>query len=288
MRCAYPGYVKDLDLPTACPAAKATLGFVDIGKPLVYRKNSIDTCLAAVAACICAAPRLWALPVVRQPEELTRMSTLFSKRFRELEDQLAPSIALSLGLHAAGAAQNQRSIDADFVLNWSVKAKNLIANSCGEDSQHFKAFEKAQKFTSGDNNFSVLRRLTAVFLAAKEDFEGGYVKSIRSLIQAEVFEDELEQAAELLSSGYVPAAAVISGIVLESKLRSLCLNNNIPIGKMDKMNVDLTKAGVHNMIAQKKITALAAIRNSAAHGKSNEFTSADVQSMIEEVRRYVQ
>ncbi len=216
------------------------------------------------------------------------MSKIFSKRFKELEDQLAPSMALSFGLHVAGAAQNQRSVDADFVLNWSVKAKNLIANSCGEDSQHFKAFEKAQKFTFSDNNFSVLRRLMAVFLAAKEDFEGGYVKSIRSLIEAEVFDDELEQAAELLSSGYISAAAVISGIVLESRLRSLCLAHNIPIGKMDKMNVDLAKAGVHNMIVQKKITALAGIRNSAAHGKGNDFTSADVQSMIDEVRRYVQ
>ena len=48
----------------------------------------------------------------------------------------------------------------------------------------------------------------------------------------------------------------------------------------------MAKAGVHNSLV-KKITALAATRNSAAHGKSNEFTKADVKHMIAEVNRYV-
>jgi hypothetical protein len=130
--------------------------------------------------------------------------------------------------------------------------------------------------------------LSAVFLAAKEDFEGGYVKSIRSLIQAEVFDDELEQAKELLDCGYTTAAAVVAGTVLETTLRSLCNSQNIPNGKLDKMNADLAKAGIHNTLIQKKITAMAAVRNSAAHGKNEEFSGADVQSMIEDIRRYIE
>lgn len=216
------------------------------------------------------------------------MSKIYIKRFKELEGQLTPHIVLSLGLQASGTPQNSQSIAADFLLNWSVKAKNLIVRSCGEESQHFKAFEKAEKFHVNDNNSSVLRRISAIFLAAKEDFEGGYVSSLRSLIQAEVFDDELEQAKELLVSGYKTAAAVIAGTVLESTLRSICIERAIPIGKMDKMNADLTKLGTHNSLIQKKITALAAIRNSAAHGNSSEFTAADVESMIEDVRRYIE
>ena len=216
------------------------------------------------------------------------MSKILLKRYKELEDLLSPHMALSFGLQVAGLTDTKQSIAEDFLLNWSVKAKNIIANSCGENSQHFKEFEKAQKRTRYDNNFSVLRRLAAVFLAAKDDFEGGYVKTIRSLIQAEVFDDELEQATELLNSGYISAAAVISGTVLESTLRSLCLANGIQFGKMDKMNSDLAKAGVYNGLVQKKITAFAAVRNSAAHGKKDDFTNADVQSMIEGVKLYVE
>lgn len=216
------------------------------------------------------------------------MSQLYIKRYKELESQLTPHIVLSLGFQASGTTQSAQSIASDFLLNWSVKAKNLIANSCGEDSQHFKAFEKAEKRHINDTNSSALRRLSAVFLAAKEDFEGGYVKSIRSLIQAAVFDDELEQARELLDSGYITAAAVIAGTVLETTLRSLCNSQCIPNGKLDKMNADLAKAGVHNTLIQKKITAMAAIRNSAAHGKAEEFSAADVQSMIEDIRRYIE
>lgn len=216
------------------------------------------------------------------------MSKIYIKRFKELEGQLTPHIVFSLGLQASGTSQNSQSIASDFLLNWSVKAKNLIVRSCGEDSQHFKAFEKAEKFHLTDTSSSVLRRVSAIFLAAKEDFEGGYVSSIRSLIQAEVFDDELEQAKELFAGGYTTAAAVIAGTVLESTLRSMCIERGIPLGKMDKMNAELTKTGAHNALIQKKITAIAAIRNSAAHGNSSEFTSADVASMIEDIRRYVE
>ena len=53
------------------------------------------------------------------------------------------------------------------------------------------------------------------------------------------------------------------------------------------MNADLAKAGQYNSLVQKRITALAAIRNSAAHGNSAEFDDRDVQSMIEEVEKLV-
>ncbi|WP_446810322.1 hypothetical protein ACH50O_01650 [Methylomonas sp. 2BW1-5-20] len=53
------------------------------------------------------------------------------------------------------------------------------------------------------------------------------------------------------------------------------------------MNADLAKVGQYNSLVQKRITALAAIRNSAAHGNSAEFDDANVSSMIEEVEKLV-
>jgi hypothetical protein len=38
------------------------------------------------------------------------------------------------------------------------------------------------------------------------------------------------------------------------------------------MNAALAKAGKYNKLMQKRITALADIRNSAAHGNFNQFT----------------
>ena len=82
------------------------------------------------------------------------------------------------------------------------------------------------------------------------------------------------------------AAAVIARTVLETTLRQMCQDHNIQPGKLDKMNSDLTKAGAYNSLVQKRITALAAVRNSAAHGKANEFTRDDVSAMIRDVQRF--
>jgi hypothetical protein len=54
--------------------------------------------------------------------------------------------------------------------------------------------------------------------------------------------------------------------VLEAGIRDLCVQNEVPPGALGKMNDELAKKGVYNNLVQKRITALAAIRNSAAHG----------------------
>jgi hypothetical protein len=53
------------------------------------------------------------------------------------------------------------------------------------------------------------------------------------------------------------------------------------------MNADLVKAGVYNKLNQKRITTLADIRNSAAHGKPDEFTDQDVSDMIRDVNQFL-
>lgn len=107
------------------------------------------------------------------------------------------------------------------------------------------------------------------------------------MVQSEVFDNELEQAEELLKSGYHAAAAVIAGVVLETGLRELCTRQGIDHGKLEKMNADLAKAGVYNKLQLKRITALADIRNSAAHGKPDEFTKEDVKMMIRDVEQFL-
>jgi hypothetical protein len=129
--------------------------------------------------------------------------------------------------------------------------------------------------------------MRAVLAAASDDYKGGFLIAIKNLIQAEVFDSELEQAEELLDNGYKLAAAVIAGVVLETTLRDLCSREGIPHGKLDKMNADLTKAGLYNKLQQKRITALADIRNSAAHGKPEEFSEQDVTNMIRDIETFV-
>jgi hypothetical protein len=53
------------------------------------------------------------------------------------------------------------------------------------------------------------------------------------------------------------------------------------------MNSELTKAGAYNLLVQKRITALADIRNNAAHGRTGQFKDNDVSDMISYVESFV-
>jgi hypothetical protein len=214
------------------------------------------------------------------------MTKIYEKRFIELESQAIAIEATKQRKHSEYSGSYEH-VDENLILNWQVKVKNLLSNLCGEKSQHFSAFIEAGKASSFTTNYSLLQQMKAVFMAAKEDFEGGYLNSVRNLVQAEVFDNELDQAKELLNSGYASAAAVIAGVVLETTIRNLCSDNGLASGKLDKMNADLAKQSVYNSLVQKRITALAGIRNSAAHGKTEEFNKDDVSAMIDEIERFV-
>lgn len=215
------------------------------------------------------------------------MSAHLKRRFSELLIQADEVAGTTRTEFSNLTGHSEQRLDNDLMLGWCVKVRNLLVSACGRESEHFTSFVTAEEPSFYESNPARLKRLKAVFLAAKEDFEGGYLSSVRNLVQAEVFSNELEQAKELLAAGYYAAAAVIAGVVLETNLKTLCESRELPGGSMDKMNADLVKAGQYNMLIQKRITALAAIRNSAAHGKHNDFTKADVKSMIDDVERLV-
>ncbi len=211
---------------------------------------------------------------------------IFAQRFQELSDQLKQVEGTEAQLRSVMGGSSYQHIEDHLILNWAVKARSLISSACGKDSEHYVSFVGAEEVRSYEDSPTRLKRMGAVFLAAREDFEGGYLNSIRNLVQAELAGGEIDQARELLASGYSAAAAVIAGVVLENTLRNLCAKRGLPAGVMERMNADLAKAGEYNALVQKRVTALAAVRNSAAHGKSNEYTSEDVKSMLPDVERF--
>jgi hypothetical protein len=127
----------------------------------------------------------------------------------------------------------------------------------------------------GFDDYSPTTKALGILRSAKEEYEHGLLFETRVLIEAEVFDNFLEQAEHLLGAGYFQPAAVIVGSVLEDGLRKLCQRKGISITakpKLDQMNADLAKQGVYNQLVQKRITMLADIRNKAAHGNWSEFS----------------
>jgi hypothetical protein len=168
---------------------------------------------------------------------------------------------------------------------WGTSAVSLLRQAFGEQSAHCQQFEAA--FASFPGYLSSFQTMFAIFAAAKEDYEGGYIFSLRSLVKAEVLSDALAQALELLRSGYKDPACVLVGVSLEIAIKDLAVRHSVATGKLDRMNVDLCKAGQYNIAKQQQITAWASLRNKAAHGDWSAYSAADVQDMHAGVERFI-
>ncbi|MDC5145101.1 HEPN domain-containing protein [Acinetobacter baumannii] len=218
-----------------------------------------------------------------------------SKILKRLEQLLNDGIELHSLTHIVSASNNNiehkslgKDGDAQYV-EWKIKIKHLLKLICGNNSIHYDAFLNAERYQFYDTNVVVLNRLLPVIKATYDDLKNGFLITFKQIVQAEVFDSELEQAKSLLESGYKNAAAVIAGVVLETAIKELCLNNGIDIERkrLTQLNDDLAKASVYNKLQQKQITALADIRNNAAHGNYDEFTKEDVERMINDIERFL-
>lgn len=152
--------------------------------------------------------------------------------------------------------------------------------------------------SSRKTNFRVA---VGIFNAAYEDFKNGLLDDLQAEIECGVAVDYLQQAEALLKNpcevdhAHIPAA-VLTGAVLEKSLRTLCLKQNPSIDvdnengkpkKAQRLLDDLKKATVFTAVEAKQIESWLAIRNSAAHGKDDEFSPSDVSSMIRGVTDFL-
>lgn len=137
-----------------------------------------------------------------------------------------------------------------------------------------------------------------IIKAAKNEIQSGWLFEIKDFITAEIFSDFLEMSDYLLNEGYKDPAAVMVGSVLEEHLRKMCDKNNITTTftdrngdlknkKADSLNADLSNSNIYNKLDQKNITAWLDLRNKAAHGNYNEYTSEQVKNLHLAVSEFI-
>lgn len=179
-------------------------------------------------------------------------------------------------------------IDIQLANQWISSTLSLLTRVFGENSVYVTTIQKQFKQYIG---FSQVTQIQGVLKSARDDYEHEAIFELRSLITAEVFTEFLDQAHYLREAGYFQPAGVIIGCVLEDGLRKLCIKNGISVSsteKLDKMNSDLAKLGIYNLLTQKQITAYADLRNKAAHGKWDEFSTDDVKQFEEWTYKFME
>jgi len=174
--------------------------------------------------------------------------------------------------------------DEVIFVEWKSNVENLIILVGGKDSVYYKNFIKyTSDIDSVDRGIGVLRAL-------KEDLEKGFLTSVRDLVIAEVFTDFLDMAEHLLEKGYKDPAASLIGAVLEDGLRKIAEKHNVTVKHDDdisSLNTRLANKEIYNRLIQKQIQVWKDIRNSADHGKFNEYNSDQVRLMLEGVRKFL-
>lgn len=170
---------------------------------------------------------------------------------------------------------------------------SIIKNTFGDDHPYFKDFDER---TQSIDPYSTAEG-KGILNAIKSELDGGWHFKLKDLVSAEIFTDFLEMAEYLLSEGYKDPAAVMIGSVLEEHLRQLCAKygietehfnkNNTVFKKADLLNSELTKASAYNKIDQKQVTSWLGLRNDAAHGKYNNYTTDQVDLMYQGVLNFI-
>lgn len=187
-----------------------------------------------------------------------------------------------------GYKYQRHPADNDYS-RYRTEAMNLIRRACGEDSDHYKELKRIAEWKDSSTNSTFLAHCTGVVEAAKRDFEAGILFDMRALITAELLGDFIEQAEVLLASGYYIPAASLVGAVLEDTLRKLCNRHGLKVPdstKIDRLNADLARVNIYDKLVQKRITALADIRNNADHGHFDKFSISDVEDMVKWIRGF--
>lgn len=207
-----------------------------------------------------------------------------------------------MGIHAATAVAQ-----IDTVLAWSgehnpqrpeslheilTRVHATVQRLSPSDGEYVSRALEAKKSTGSYE--AEIAQVSAVLRALRADYAEGHMQSVEELVHADVFADFLDMGSELQEKGYKDPAAVIAGSVLEEHLRKLAQKNAVDLEredeqpkKADTLNADLVKAGVYNKLEQKGVTAWLGLRNSAAHGKYDEYDTAQVGGLIASVREFM-
>jgi len=114
---------------------------------------------------------------------------------------------------------------------------------------------------------------------------------IKQLVQADLFDSELEAAKELNEKGFLRGAGAIAGVVLEKHLLQVCDNHGVKITKknpsISDYNDKLKEAGTYETSLWRKIQHLGDLRNLCDHNKKKEPKTEDVDELIEGVERII-
>jgi hypothetical protein len=121
-------------------------------------------------------------------------------------------------------------------------------------------------------------------IKAAKDVIGSRLLELKSILQAELFDSEVESARALAKAGYLRAAGAICGVVIEKHLVQICDTHGVTIQKKHPGISDLNQALRDNdtiTVPQWRFYQhLGDIRNICDHSKGREPTKEEIEDLL--------
>ncbi len=145
-----------------------------------------------------------------------------------------------------------------------------------------RGYEK-EKVVGPDAAIPQFRQQLAILKSVKARFESSLF-DIRQLVQADLFNSELDAARELVKHKFTRAAGALVGVVLERHLAQVCDNHGVKVTKkapgIADLNNALKDANVIDVLQWRFVQHLADIRNLCDHNKESEPTAEQVDDLV--------
>ena len=112
---------------------------------------------------------------------------------------------------------------------------------------------------------------------------------IQGTLQAELFDDELSAAEDLMKKSHLRAAGALAGVTLERHLATVALNHAIKLAKKEPtisdFNDTFKNGGIYDVPTWRFIQRLGDIRNLSVHFKAREPTKDEIDEMLKGVQK---
>ena len=116
------------------------------------------------------------------------------------------------------------------------------------------------------------------------------IYNMQTLLQADIFDSEIESAKHLLKRGFLRAAGAVCGVVIEKHFSEVCNDHKIEVKKKSPTIADyndILKDNVYDTIEWRRIQRLGDLRNLCDHNKDREPTQDEVDALIAGTERVI-
>ncbi len=148
---------------------------------------------------------------------------------------------------------------------WASSAMHLVSAVFGENSPHYRNLSIAyRKYAGWARDFL---GMSGIFLAAKSDYDGGYLFNLETTISGEIFADFLVAAKNALASNQKDVAAVLACAALEDALKRYASLRELSVeGKAMQEVIKALKAkGLVSGPQKSLLDSMPRVRDAAMH-----------------------